>query len=79
MLLGREDCLCKDERHKVQGVFMNVKSEEKVNLNRFAELTGFPVELIKNELLVDTNQDDINLEDLREAMLQYLNKTMLTE
>ena len=58
---------------------MNVKSEEKVDLNSFAELTGFPVDLIKNELLMDQNQEDINLDELREAMLQYLNKTMMEE
>ena len=58
---------------------MNGKTEEKVNLSNFAELAGFPVELIKNELLVDKNQDDINLDDLREAMLKYLNKTMLAD
>ncbi len=58
---------------------MNGKTEEKVNLSNFAELAGFPVELIKNELLVDKNQDDINLDDLREAMLKYLNKTMMAD
>ncbi len=55
---------------------MNGKTEEKVNLSNFAELAGFPVELIKNELLVDKNQDDINL-SLHPALHQELNQKML--
>lgn len=58
---------------------MNNSTEERVNLDSFAELTGFPIELIKNELLFDQNQEDIDLNDLREAMLKYLNKTMLED
>ena len=49
-------------------------------LATFAQMTGFPVELIKKELLLDEHiKDDemIPMSVLREAMVSYLNKSML--
>lgn len=57
---------------------MNKNEDDKVNLDSFASLTGFPVELIRKELFENANVDsEINLEDLRAAMLSYLDSTML--
>ena len=55
------------------------ENAEKVSLRDFADLVGFPEELIRKELLVDSNINELELGDLREAMLGYLNKTMLEE
>ncbi len=45
-----------------------------VTLSSLAGLTGFPVEYIKKELLLEG--DFISMKDLRSTMLTYLNKTM---
>ena len=68
-----------DERQLVQGVYGMNENAEKVSLRDFADLVGFPEELIRKELLVGSNINELELEDLREAMLGYLNKTMLEE
>jgi hypothetical protein len=58
---------------------MNASTNEnqKVDLKAFAEMTGFPVELIKKELLEDENTDELSLEELRAAMVSYLDSTMM--
>lgn len=47
--------------------------EPKVNLVSLSEMTGFPVDFIKSELLVDENE--MTLTDLRASMATYLEKT----
>jgi hypothetical protein len=49
----------------------------KVSLEMLAKLTGFPVELIKEEIFQGENTDQVSLEDLRSAMLSYIDTTML--
>ena len=54
------------------------KLDEKVSLEQFAEMAGFPVELVKRELLAgEQSVDEISVEALRGFMLKYLDKTML--
>lgn len=54
------------------------KLEERVNLAQFAEMAGFPVELVKKELLgADSNEDEITMAALRGFMLKYLDKAMI--
>ncbi|MCP4912545.1 MAG: hypothetical protein GY909_05460 [Oligoflexia bacterium] len=58
---------------------MEAKTEntaEKVQVENLSELTGFPVDFIKKELLVD--EESISMEDLRSKMISYLesNKDM---
>jgi hypothetical protein len=49
-----------------------------VNLSEFAEMTGFPVELVKKELMMDRNStEEVSLGELRTAMLKYLDSAML--
>ena len=46
----------------------------------FAEMAGFPVELVKKELFLDEHfKDDepLPLPVLRQAMVSYLNKSMI--
>jgi hypothetical protein len=55
-------------------------SEEKrgkVSLEVLAKMTGFPVELIKEEIFKGESTDQVSLEDLRSAMLSYIDSTML--
>jgi hypothetical protein len=55
-------------------------SEEKngkVSLEVLAKMTGFPVEVIKEEIFKGESSDQISLESLRAAMLSYIDSTML--
>lgn len=45
--------------------------EMPVSLKELAELTGFPVEFIKRELLLD-GQTDLTVDELRSKVLSYL-------
>ncbi len=58
---------------------MNTPSEDQiVNLSDFANLAGFPVELVRKELVLDgKDSDEISMDDLRAAMLKYLDQAML--
>ena len=51
---------------------------EKVDLDQFASMVGFPVELIKKELFesAEAETDEITMDQLRAVMLKYLDKTM---
>lgn len=49
----------------------------KVSLEVLAKMTGFPVELIKEEIFKGEATDQVSLEDLRAAMLSYIDSTML--
>ncbi len=55
----------------------NTGESTSVNLTEFAELTGFPVELIKKELMIGEKSDTVELSDLRSVMLKYLDSAML--
>ncbi len=56
------------------GVQDQVRPEQDVSLKTLSEMTGFPVEFIKKELLLDG--EEINMETLRESMLRYLEQSM---
>lgn len=59
---------------------VNTGSEEarsKVSLEMLAKMTGFPVDLIKEEIFKGETTDQVSLEDLRAAMLSYIDSTML--
>ena len=48
-------------------------TSEVVSLGNLSELTGFPVDYIKRELLLDgENVDELTLEELRKKVLAYL-------
>ncbi len=51
----------------------------KVSLEVLAKMTGFPVEMIKEEIFrgQDADQQEVSLNDLRAAMLSYIDSTML--
>ena len=55
------------------------KTGGKVSLEMLAKLTGFPVELIKEEVFKGQNTDQVSLDDLRSAMLSYIDSTMLMD
>lgn len=46
--------------------------EMPVSLEQLAELTGFPVDFIKRELLL-TEESDLSVDELRAKVLNYLN------
>jgi hypothetical protein len=47
---------------------------QSVPLSSLSEMTGFPVDFIKSELLV--NEDQLSMEDLRKSMASYLESTL---
>lgn len=50
----------------------------KVSLEVLAKMTGFPVEMIKEEIFSGkADTAEVSLEDLRSAMLSYIDSTML--
>ena len=49
----------------------------KVNLEVLARMTGFPVELIKEEIFQGKGEQEVSLDELRKAMLTYIDSTML--
>lgn len=53
--------------------------EGKVSLQQLAQLTGFPVELIKTEIFKGESEPQVSLEELRSAMLSYIDSTMLMD
>lgn len=60
------------------------KSDEQqdslVSLQSLAELTGFPVEMIKKELFTSHEaSDQVSLDQLRTAMAAFIDATMLEE
>ena len=51
----------------------------KVSLEVLAKMTGFPVEMIKEEIFrgQEADANEVSLDDLRAAMLSYIDSTML--
>lgn len=59
---------------------MSERETQTIDIENFANMVGFPVELIKKELFQDNeNQDNITMDSLRAAMLKYIDKTMMSE
>lgn len=53
---------------------------KKVSLDELSKMTGFPVEMIEKELFVGRSEDEeISLESLRAAMLNFIDSTLLDE
>ena len=48
-----------------------------VNLNELSELSGVPLDFIKNELML--SDDQVSVESLRSKMLSLLDSTFLKE
>ena len=55
-------------------VFSTDVGSTPVDLKAFSKLVGFPVNFIKEELLVDT--ESMSLSELRNSVLTYLHDTM---
>jgi hypothetical protein len=49
----------------------------KISLEALAKMTGFPVEMIKEEVFQGQSNQEVSLEELRSAMLSYIDSTML--
>lgn len=45
----------------------------KVSLSSLSEMTGFPVDFIKKELLLET--EPVSMQELRQSVLRYLETT----
>lgn len=47
--------------------------KERVSLSTLSELTGFPLDFIKKELLI--KGDSLSMSELRESVLDYLSRS----
>ena len=62
-----------------QSINSNSKADV-VNIEEFAQMVGFPADLIKKELFESQeDQGSITMDQLRDVMLKYLNSTMLED
>jgi hypothetical protein len=52
-------------------------SKSTVSLEVLAKMTGFPLELIKEEIFNGEDHTEVSLEELRSAMLSYIDSTIL--
>ena len=50
------------------------EDRERISLQYLAELTGFPVDYIKEELVLE--DDELPIQDLRKSMMNFLDSTM---
>lgn len=62
----------------MNGSETSTTNNKKVSLNELAELTGFPVSMISDELNI-TNDHDLDLEELRQVLAQYLDKSFVLD
>ena len=51
----------------------------KVSLEVLAKMTGFPVEMIRDEIFQGHDEQEVSLDELRRAMLTYIDTTMLMD
>lgn len=49
----------------------------KISLEALAKITGFPIEMIKEEIFKGQDDQEVSLDELRSAMLSYIDSTML--
>lgn len=64
---------------EVSGLEMGSEAK-KISLEALSEMTGFPLELIQQELFLGKAEDnEVSLEDLRAAMLNFIDATILQE
>ncbi len=57
----------------------HAEKNSRISLETLSKMTGFPVEMIKDEIFQGKGSEDISLEDLRAAMLTYIDSTILTK
>lgn len=56
------------------------EKQGRISLEALASMTGFPIEMIKEEIFKgDSISSDLSLDELRTAMLSYIDSTMLEE
>ncbi len=55
------------------------KNNGRISLETLSKMTGFPVEMIQDEIFQGKGSEEISLEDLRAAMLTYIDSTILTK
>ena len=85
MVIGRrraESMRALDTKDCPQNLQVQHTKPSLINLTSFSELVGFPKELIKEELLLEGKVDEsgeLEMQDLREAMVNYLNQAWVEE
>ena len=55
------------------------EKQGRISLEALASMTGFPIEMIKEEIFKGESTTDLSMDELRTAMLSYIDSTMLEE
>lgn len=58
----------------MEGIGVEMNNGDRITLSSLSALTGFPVDFIKKELVVDA--DDVSIDELRKSVMTFLNSTM---
>jgi len=48
----------------------SMEKQENISIDSLSDMTGFPIEFIKRELLISQNQ--VSIDELRHSVLDYL-------
>ncbi len=62
-----------------QGLKSSDERSGKVSLETLAKMTGFPVDVIKEEIFKGEAENQVSLDALRNAMLSYIDSTLLVD
>ncbi len=68
--------MCKEENMNSANVSDSLDSE-KVSIDTLSKMTGFPVEFIKKELLIEN--EEVSMNELRSTMMTFLDSTIPNE
>lgn len=56
-----------------------IKEDEMVSIGELSKMTGFPIEMIQKELFNDESKGEVSLSELRSAMVNFIDATMLED
>jgi hypothetical protein len=54
-----------------------IDKDTTISLEVLSKMTGFPVELISQEIFKNSTSAEVSVEDLRAAMLSYIDASLL--
>lgn len=76
--MENQGSLIKDGTTANHGHNLSLISNDNISMESLSELTGFPLEYLKTELFGEkNNSQDVSIDELRDVMVNYLNKTMM--
>jgi len=59
--------------------FVSEDEKKRVSIENLSKLTGFPAEIICSEIFNGQTPSEVSLEELRSAMLKFIDTSLLTQ